>query len=85
MPAFFPAVLLGVTISTMLAAVAHLLRGQTMRDLASIWLIVQVGFWPAHWLASLSHAPLWPIGELQWLAGLGGGALALTLAIVSRK
>ena len=85
MPTVFPAILLGVTISTLLAAVAHLLRGQNLRDLASIWLIAQAGFWPAQVLASLVRAPLWPIGELQWLAGLGGGVLALALTIVSRK
>ena len=60
----------------MLAAVMHLTRGRTMRDLAVIWLAVSVGFWLTAIAAAWLRAPLYAIGELQLIAGLVGGLVA---------
>ncbi len=82
-PTVVPAVLLGVVSSTMLAAVVHLTRGNTIRDLIVIWIAVSLGFWLAAVAAAWLHAPLFTIGELQLIAGLVGGMIAAL--IVTRK
>ena len=82
-PTIVPALLLGVVSSTLLAAVMHLTRGRTMRDLGVIWLAVSVGFWLTAIAAAWLRAPLYAIGELQLIAGLVGGLVAAL--IVTRK
>jgi len=79
-PTVVPAVLLGVVSSTMLAAVVHLTRGSTIRDLIVIWIAVSLGFWLAAIAAAWLRAPLYTIGELQLIAGLVGGTIAALIA-----
>ncbi len=83
---FLPALLLGLIIATTLAVVVHLARGQTMRDLVALWLATQVGFWLAQSLASFLHSSWYAVGDLQVVAGLVGGVLAITAQqIATRK
>ena len=82
-PTVVPALVLGLVSSTMLAAVMHLTRGNTLRDLAVIWLAVSSGFWVSAVAAAWLRSPLYTVGELQLVAGLAGG-LAAAL-VVTRK
>ena len=84
-PALLPAIVLGLTCGTLIAALAHALRGRTLRDLLSMWLIGQIGFWLGHIAAALYGAPLFMVGDLQIVAGVAGSGAALALAIVTHK
>jgi hypothetical protein len=83
--ALAPSIVLGLITATMLAAIAHLMRGHTLHDLLSIWLAVQIGFWVVALVAAWLRAPLFTVGELQLGAGLIGGVTSLGIAIVTHK
>lgn len=80
-----PVIVLGVVAATLIASLVHVVRGRTMRDFASIWLIAQAGFWLGHGIAVVFNAPLYTIGDLQIVAGLLGTILALGIAIVRQR
>ncbi len=82
-PTVLPAVVLGVVSSTMLAAVMHLTRGSTLRDLTVIWIAVSAGFWLSALAAAWLRAPLYTVGQLQLIAGLAGGLVGAL--VVTRK
>lgn len=82
-PIALPAVVLGVVTSTMLAAVMHLTRGNTLRDLGVIWVAVSAGFWLSALAAAWLRAPLYTVGQLQLIAGLAGGLVGAL--VVTRK
>lgn len=84
-PAVAVPVVFGVVAATMLAALAHLLRGQNTRDLLGMWLRVQAGFWLAHVIAALLNLPLYTVGDLQIVAAVAGGALAAVLGIIAAR
>jgi hypothetical protein len=84
-PNLAPALLLGVTVATLIGAVVHALRGRTTRDFFGIWIVSQGGFWLAHAAASLVNAPLYSVGDLQMVAGVAGSVVLLALAIVTHR
>jgi hypothetical protein len=84
-PALLPPILLGITVATTLAAITHLWCGGTLRNLAALWLFIQIGFWVAHFGAALIRAPLYAIGDLQIVAATTGGLVISALLIVTRK
>ncbi len=80
-----PGIVLGLVSATLIAALMHVVRGRTLRDLFSIWMISQAGFWLGHIAATLLGAPLYMIGDLQIVAGVAGSGAALALAIVTHR
>jgi hypothetical protein len=82
---FIPSLILGLVVSTLLAVLCRLWRGQTWRDLIEFWLAAQAGFWGAQLIANATLQTLGTIGELQLGAGLVGGMIALGVMIVRRK
>lgn len=84
-PALALPLTLGAVCATALAAAVHVWRGRTRRDLLTIWLVAQAGFWIGHLAASLVGAPLYAVGDLQVVAGLAGGATALGARIVASR
>jgi hypothetical protein len=82
---FIPSLLLGLVVSSLLAAAWHVGRGQALRDLAEFWLMAQAGFWGAHLIAAAAMVTIGVVGELQLGAGVVGGAIALSVLVVRRK
>jgi hypothetical protein len=80
-----PVIVLGVITATLIASLVHVVRGRTMRDFVSIWLVAQAGFWLGHGIAVVFNAPLYTIGDLQIVAGFLGTILALGIAIVRHR
>ena len=76
---------LGTVCASALAAAAHVWRGHTRRDLLTIWLVTQAGFWIGHWAASLLGVPLYTVGDLHVVAGLAGGAAAIGTQIAASR
>ncbi|MBI1802226.1 MAG: hypothetical protein HYR71_11435, partial [Chloroflexi bacterium] len=76
-----PALLLGLVVSTTAAAAVHLLRGATLRDLLSFWLLVQGGFWLGQVAALIFSDPFWAIGELHIVIALTGGLCAVLVFV----
>ena len=84
-PALLPPVVLGLTVATMLAAFTHLWLGGSLRNLLSLWLLIQIGFWASDFAAALARAPLYTIGDLQIVAATTGGLAISVLKIVTRR
>jgi hypothetical protein len=80
-----PVILLGVITATLIGSIVHVVRGRTISDFVSIWLIAQIGFWLGHGVAVVFRAPLYTVGDLQIVAGVAGTLLALGIAIVRHK
>ncbi len=85
LPPFLLPLALGVVCASVLAALLHLWRGRTRRDLFTAWLVVQAGFWLGHLLGILFSAPFYTVGDLQIVAGFAGGGLAIALQIVAAR
>jgi hypothetical protein len=60
-----PLLVLSLVIATLYAALFHLLRGQTMRDLVLYWAASLLGFAMGHLIASALSWPDPLIGELH--------------------
>lgn len=63
--AHFPLLVLSLVIATLYAALFHLLRGQTMRDLILYWASSLLGFAAGHLIAAVLAWPDPLIGELH--------------------
>ncbi|MCA1553704.1 MAG: hypothetical protein LC737_04935 [Chloroflexi bacterium] len=84
-PTVVPSIVLGVIAGTILAAVVHLIRGDSVRGLFRLWVAAQLGFWIAAVGAAWVRASLYTVGELQVVAGAAGSALAIALLIVTHR
>jgi len=60
-----PLLVLSLVIATLYAALFHLLRGQTMRDLVLYWAASLIGFAAGHLIAAALSWPDPLIGELH--------------------
>lgn len=80
-----PVIILGGVTATLVAALAHWMRGRTMRDFLRLWAYSQIGFWLGHGAAVAFNAPLYTIGDLQIIPAAVGSLLATGIAIVRHK
>jgi hypothetical protein len=75
-----PLLALSLVIATLYAAVFHLLRGQTMRDLVLYWGASLVGFAVGHLIAAALSLPDPLIGELHVAPASLASLLSMALA-----
>jgi len=85
LPALLLPLLLGVVVATLIAAVVHLTSGRSARDLAVIWIRVQIGFWLAHLTAVVFGLQIYGVGDLQIVEGIAGALLVSAWQIVTQK
>ena len=75
-----PALLLGLLLSTVYAALFHLWGGHNLRELVIYWLAAIVGFAAGQAVGVLAQISLLQVGQLHVLAGTIGAFAALIVA-----
>lgn len=75
-----PALLLGLILSTVYAALFHLWGGRTVRDLLLYWIASVVGFAIGQAVGLFIRIPLLEIGQLHVLEGSIGAFVGLAVA-----
>jgi hypothetical protein len=78
---FSPLLVLSLVIATLYAALFHLLRGQTMRDLVLFWAASLLGFAAGHLVAAGLSWPDPLIGELHIVPASVASLLLMSFAL----